>query len=136
MNVLRSSLYPNLIYYLKKNIDRGFENQSLFEIGPSFMGKKPGQQITIICGIKKEDLTDIYVIKKVNNFNQCNICPLCFEKTVDHFIDPCGHTFCKDCIQKLRKNKELDLYEIGRNDNSQCCFCKEKIKTIRQLYFL
>ena len=28
------------------------------------MGKKPGQQITIICGIKKEDLTDIYVIKK------------------------------------------------------------------------
>jgi len=64
LNVLRSSLYPNLIYFLKKNIDRGFENQSLFEIGPSFMGKKPGQQITIICGIKKEDLTDTYVIKK------------------------------------------------------------------------
>ena len=64
LNVLRSSLYPNLIFFLKKNIDRGFENQSLFEIGPSFTGKKPGQQITIICGIKKEDLTDIYVIKK------------------------------------------------------------------------
>jgi phenylalanyl-tRNA synthetase beta chain len=64
LNVLRSSLYPNLIHFLKKNIDRGFENQSLFEIGPSFIGKKPGQQITVICGIKKEDLTDIYVIKK------------------------------------------------------------------------
>jgi len=64
LNVLRSSLYPNLIYFLKKNIDRGFENQSLFEIGPSFVGKKPGQQITVVCGIRKENLLDIYEIKK------------------------------------------------------------------------
>ena len=64
LNVLRSSLYPYLIYYLKKNIERGFENQSLFEIGPSFFGKKPGQQITVICGIRKEHLLDVYGIKK------------------------------------------------------------------------
>jgi len=64
LNVLRSSLYPNLILFLKKNIDRGFEDQSLFEIGPSFTGKKPGQQITIVCGIRKENLIDIYDIKK------------------------------------------------------------------------
>ena len=64
LNVLRSSLYPNLIYYLKKNIDRGFDNQSLFEIGPSFIGKKPGDQITVVCGIRKENLLDIYDIKR------------------------------------------------------------------------
>ena len=64
LNVLRNSLYPNLIYFLKKNIDRGFDNQSLFEIGPSFIGKKPGQQITIICGLKKEDQLDVFDIKK------------------------------------------------------------------------
>ena len=64
LNVLRSSLYPNLILFLKKNIDRGFENQSLFEIGPLFIGKKPGQQITIICGVRKEDQLNIYDIKK------------------------------------------------------------------------
>jgi len=64
LNVLRSSLYPNLIYYLKKNIDRGFDNQSLFEIGPSFIGKKPGEQITVVCGIRKENLLDIYDIKR------------------------------------------------------------------------
>ena len=64
LNVLRSSLYTNLILFLKKNIDRGFENQSLFEIGPSFVGKKPGQQITIICGIRKENQLNIYDIKK------------------------------------------------------------------------
>ena len=64
LNVLRSSLFPNLIYFLKKNIDRGFENQSLFEIGPSFTGNKPGQQKTVICGIRKENLLDVYEIKK------------------------------------------------------------------------
>ncbi len=64
LNVLRNSLYPNLIFFLKKNIDRGFENQSLFEIGPLFIGKKPGQQITVICGVKKEDQLNIYDIKK------------------------------------------------------------------------
>jgi len=64
LNVLRNSLYPNLIYFLKKNIDRGFENQSLFEIGPSFTGKIPGQQNTVICGIRIENLLDIYGIKK------------------------------------------------------------------------
>jgi len=52
LNVLRNSIYPNLIYYMKKNIDRGFENFSMFEIGPSFEGKEPGQQKTIICGLK------------------------------------------------------------------------------------
>ena len=64
LNVLRNSLYPNLIYFLKKNIDRGFENQSLFEIGPSFIGKKPGQQITVICGLRKDHFVDIFEIKK------------------------------------------------------------------------
>ncbi len=64
LNVLRNSLYPNLIYFLNKNIDRGFENQSLFEIGPLFTGNKPGQQIAVICGVRKENLLDVYGIKK------------------------------------------------------------------------
>ena len=54
----------HLINVLNKNIDRGFEDQSLFEIGPLFIGKKPGQQITVICGIRKEHQLDIYDIKK------------------------------------------------------------------------
>ena len=54
LGVLRNSLYPNLIYYMEKNLKRGFIDQSLFEIGPIFTGKKPGDQKTVICGIKKE----------------------------------------------------------------------------------
>ena len=44
---LRSSIFPNLIFYLK-NIDRGFNDLSLFEIGPIFYGKKPGEQLTVL----------------------------------------------------------------------------------------
>ena len=72
--VLRNSLYPNLIYYLEKNLNRGLGEQSLFEIGPVFTGKKPGNQITVICGIKnkicdeknheKSDYFDVFDIKK------------------------------------------------------------------------
>ena len=67
LSVLRNSLYPNLIYYLEKNLNRGFTDQSLFEIGPVFTGKKPGDQITIICGVRKKQYDD------QNNFGEKNI---------------------------------------------------------------
>ena len=52
LDVLRSSVFSNLIIYLKKNIDRGFKDISLFEIGPSFFGRKPGEQQTVIAAIR------------------------------------------------------------------------------------
>ena len=59
LNVLRNSIFPNLIFYLIKNIDRGFENLSFFEIGPLFNGKEPGQQKTVICGLKSGNVNEI-----------------------------------------------------------------------------
>ena len=67
LSVLRNSLYPNLIYYMEKNLNRGFTDQSLFEIGPVFTGKKPGDQITVICGVRKKQYDD------QNNFGEKNI---------------------------------------------------------------
>ncbi len=52
LNVLRSSIFSNLIFYLKKNLDRGFKDISLFEIGPIFTGNKPGEQEIILAGLK------------------------------------------------------------------------------------
>ena len=37
--------------YLNKNLDRGFKDLSLFEIGPVFTGYNPGEQHTVICGL-------------------------------------------------------------------------------------
>ncbi len=58
LSVLRNSLYPNLIYYMEKNLNRGFADQSLFEIGPVFTSKKPGDQITVVCGVKRKQYDD------------------------------------------------------------------------------
>jgi len=52
LNVLRNSIFSNLLFYLKKNLDRDIKDISLFEIGPIFTGKKPGQQETAIGALK------------------------------------------------------------------------------------
>jgi phenylalanyl-tRNA synthetase beta chain len=76
LNVLRNSIFSNLIFYLSKNLDRGFKDISLFEIGPVFFGSEPGQQETVIGGLnagKKSRLSwletprnvDIYDAKQV-----------------------------------------------------------------------
>jgi len=52
LNVLRNSIFPNLVFYLKKNIDRGFKDLSFFEIGPVFSGTKPGEQLTVIGALQ------------------------------------------------------------------------------------
>ncbi len=52
LDVLRNSIFSNLTSYLKKNLDRGFKDVSLFEIGPIFKDNKPGEQLTMIGAIK------------------------------------------------------------------------------------
>jgi phenylalanyl-tRNA synthetase beta chain len=75
LNVLRTSIYSNLIVYLNKNLDRGFKDISLFEIGPIFLGSQPGQQETVVCGLRagkisrlnwleKDRLVDVFDVKQ------------------------------------------------------------------------
>jgi phenylalanyl-tRNA synthetase beta chain len=52
LNVLRNSIFSNLSFYLKKNLDRGLKDISLFEIGPIFKDNKPGEQLTVIGALK------------------------------------------------------------------------------------
>jgi phenylalanyl-tRNA synthetase beta chain len=52
LNVLRRSIFSNLAIYLKRNQDRGYDDLSLFEIGPTFFGKNPGEQQIVVGGIK------------------------------------------------------------------------------------
>tara|TARA_Y100001970_G_scaffold43794_1_gene54709 strand:+ start:1326 stop:3734 length:2409 start_codon:yes stop_codon:yes gene_type:complete len=75
LNVLRNSILSNLIMYINKNLDRGFKDLSFFEIGPVFYGSNPGEQKTVIGGLRtgkvsrsswleKERNVDIFDIKK------------------------------------------------------------------------
>ena len=74
LDVLRRSIFSNLAIYLKRNQDRGYEDLSLFEIGPTFFGKNPGEQQVVVGGLKsgkinrkswlgKERNVDVFDIK-------------------------------------------------------------------------
>lgn len=52
LDVLRRSIFSNLSIYMKKNQDRGYEDLSLFEIGPIFFGTNPGDQQTVVGALK------------------------------------------------------------------------------------
>ena len=52
LDVLSRSIFSNLAIHLKKNQDRGYEDLSLFEIGPTFFGKNPGEQQIVAGGLK------------------------------------------------------------------------------------
>ncbi len=86
LGVLRNSLYPNLIYYMEKNLNRGFSDQSLFEIGPVFTGNKPGEQITVVCGIKKQ-LSDDENYKRDNHLDVFEIKKDIMQTLVELGID-------------------------------------------------
>jgi len=75
LNVLRSSIFSNLIIYLNKNLGRGFKDLSIFEIGPIFSGSKPGEQQTVVSGLRtgklsrqswleQERLVDVFDVKR------------------------------------------------------------------------
>jgi phenylalanyl-tRNA synthetase beta chain len=57
LNVLRSSIFSNLIININKNLVRGFKDLSIFEIGPTFSGSKPGEQQTVVGGLRTGKLS-------------------------------------------------------------------------------
>ena len=73
LDVLRSSLYSNLVISAKKNIHRNFEDLMLFEIGPVFKGNKPGEQSTMIGAIKTGKYSRKNWIEKERNFDVFDI---------------------------------------------------------------
>jgi len=73
LDVLRSSLYSNLIISAKKNIHRNFEDLMLFEIGPVFKGSKPGEQSTMIGAIKTGKYSRKNWIERERNFDVFDI---------------------------------------------------------------
>ncbi|WP_075522177.1 phenylalanine--tRNA ligase subunit beta [Candidatus Pelagibacter communis] len=75
LGVLRNSIFSNLVMYMSKNLDRGIKDLSIFEIGPTFYGSRPGEQNTVVCGlsagkksrlswVEKERNVDVFDIKR------------------------------------------------------------------------
>ncbi len=73
LNVLRRSIFSNLAIHLKKNQDRGYEDLSLFEVGPTFFGKNPGEQEIVVGGLKSGKVNRKSWIEKERNLDVFDI---------------------------------------------------------------
>ena len=54
---------------MSKNIDRGFKDISIFEIGPIFYGSQPGEQSTVVCGLSAGKKSRLSWIEKDRNID-------------------------------------------------------------------
>ena len=73
LNVLRRSIFSNLAIHLKKNQDRGNEDLSLFEVGPTFFGKNSGEQQTVVGAIKSGAVGRKNWLEKLRNVDVFDI---------------------------------------------------------------
>ena len=73
LDVLRRSIFSNLAIHLKKNQDRGYEDLSIFEIGPTFFGKNPGEQQIVVGGLKSGKVNKKSWLDKERNIDVFDI---------------------------------------------------------------
>ena len=73
LDVLRRSIFSNLIIHLKKNQDRGYEDLSIFEIGPTFFGKNPGEQQIVLGGLNSGKINKKSWLDKERNIDVFDI---------------------------------------------------------------
>lgn len=52
LDEMRPSILPNLLVGLRNNIARGYNNAAIFEVGPEFYGRKPGEQTLVAAGVR------------------------------------------------------------------------------------
>ena len=77
----------------------------------------------------------IYFLRKVNKLNVTNMCVVCMETPVTHFINPCGHTFCKKCLENHLEMEDINNTDSIANDK-KCPVCRKYVNNINPLYFL
>lgn len=55
----------------------------------------------------------------VKNASVFYTCPICLAQDVEYFLNPCGHTFCKTCTDKIQRH---------------CYMCRAEYAQIMRLY--
>ena len=77
---------------------------------------------------KREELTQLLDISRTGQqILPVPTCPLCLSNPLDSFIDPCGHTGCREClVRSIQSN----------NINMNCALCRKAIHSIKPLFIL
>jgi hypothetical protein len=84
---------------------------------------------------RKNILKYIYLLRKVNKMNVTNMCVVCMEDQVTHFINPCGHTFCKKCLENHLEMEDITNTDTISNDK-KCPVCRKYVLNVNPIYFL
>ena len=74
------------------------------------------------------DILQVYInfIKTLNGLNIGSTCPLCLQMPVTKYMNPCGHTGCDECLQKI---------QITHHDRSTCFLCRKPVISLHKLFF-
>ena len=89
LDVLRRSVFSNLIIHLKKNQDRGYEDLSLFEVGPVFFGKNPGEQQIVAGGLRSGLVSRKSWLEKSRNVDVFDIKRDVIRTLIDLGLEEC-----------------------------------------------
>ena len=82
---------------------------------------------------RREEITQLLkAVRIVQHFQAIPCCPLCMSAPLDSFMNPCGHTGCKECLIKSLHNNQTMNNEINFN----CPICRKNISSINPLYIL
>ena len=73
---------------------------------------------------RKNIIKYLDVIKKLNKLNISNTCPTCLSNPVNIYLNPCGHTLCNECYDR-----------ININQDRKCFLCRNHILNKFPLYF-
>jgi len=85
---------------------------------------------------RKELYPHLHLMRQLNQWNVANMCPICFRGQVTHYLNPCGHTGCKECLERNRKERDSSNMMPQSEPSFECAFCREQISSIKPLYFL
>ncbi len=105
-------LNSTIIENIKKYTEKLNKNEKLSEAKNNYIQKR------------KEMIKYLNVIKKLNSVNVTNTCPTCLTNPVNIYLNPCGHTLCDDCYNRIS------------NDHERKCFlCRTRVMNKSPLYF-
>ena len=79
---------------------------------------------------KREEFTKLLrAARVIQEIQTIPCCPMCLCAPLDSFVNPCGHTGCKDCLIKSIQSNNNDM-------NLNCPICRKSISCINPLYML
>ena len=119
--ILKINKYENI------NIDKLVEN--IKELSEEINKDTTHEQV------QKEYIKELHIlhyyienhIKDPCRQQTVSTCTLCLQNQVDRYFDPCGHTICEDCEDKL-KDRSI-------NGHIKCFLCRENILASKKIYF-